>query len=348
VVRDPKAVGAGSVADFLSKTLYALDLTTVQLNRWAMNPHTLALLDPFNIAAVTGFGTRVFLPLFGFVLGIIGITVILRARHGDVRDASARGAWALGVGVVGVAATLWPLAVAPAIDNALQSSVAYVSTTLASTAADSPTLPDALGANLQRANAYETWRRGMFGSNTAAADKYGPALFQAGTYSRAQVASMRKDPTLQDRIAKTKQADYKNIAAKVQDEYPDAYEYLSGSRNGDRITAAVAGLVGFFASDGFVAIMSILLLFTGAVLRGLLAVLPLICLLAAHPRLQHILIGPINYLCGLMGACLAFSRCDCVRVGLATVTVNAVRPRAEQPRPTRRPLPHGLRRGSLR
>src|SRR5262249_31348933 len=86
------------------------------------------------------------------------------------------------------------------------------------------------------------------------AKKYGPVLYDAKSFTWAEIEDIRKDTRdhpddakLRQKIIDEKSQRWMKVAEKIKTEDPEAYEYLQGTRGMDRIGAAlIATLASLF------------------------------------------------------------------------------------------------------
>lgn len=85
---------------------------------------------------------------------------------------------------------------------------------------------------------YRNWLRGVLGSaDSETAKKYGQALYDAKSLTWDEAASIRSNPATRDVVIKAKQQQWAKVAEQIKTEDPEAYEYLQGTRDMDRIGA---------------------------------------------------------------------------------------------------------------
>jgi hypothetical protein len=155
----------------------------------------------------------------------------------------------------------------------------------------------AAAGTMQRTLSYNTWVAMTVGStNSAAAREFGPRLWKASAFTRAEAAQLRAHPDRIDDARQSKQDAFDHAASDLKDTYPDAYQYLAGHQNGDRITAATLGWVGWFATATPALVLGALMLFLGAMIALGIGILPVAALAGAHRRFAGVITGPVNYI----------------------------------------------------
>ncbi|WP_409482804.1 hypothetical protein [Arsenicicoccus dermatophilus] len=147
---------------------------------------------------------------------------------------------------------------------------------------------DAIGSVLVDSILLPTWRRQMFGADTAAADKYGTALYKAGALTRAEAATIAADPKQAEAIIDRKKEEYKAVAAKIKDEFPIGYAALAGTDTSSRPVDGAFGLLG-----GLLAVMpalhlTVILCLCRFFLEAGVILFPGIVALTLVPPVQHL------------------------------------------------------------
>lgn len=96
---------------------------------------------------------------------------------------------------------------------------------------------------IDRQTSYRTWLVGTFGSATSeTAKKYGPEIFKATHFTWKEADTYESDPTGKGKkIVERKQELFEETADKIKEKDPIAYDYLTGNRWMERITAAMTG-----------------------------------------------------------------------------------------------------------
>jgi hypothetical protein len=95
---------------------------------------------------------------------------------------------------------------------------------------------------------YNNWLRGMLGSATSeTAKKYGEALYNAKSFTWEEAKAARERPATRDAMIASKKQDWMKLAEQIKNEDPEAYEYLQGKKDMERVGA------------GFIAVLASLL-----------------------------------------------------------------------------------------
>ncbi|NES14709.1 MULTISPECIES: MFS transporter [Micromonospora] len=220
--------------------------------------------DPLVEQATKAVYQKVF-SVFGIItLCVVGLYLLWRSRQSDMSNAMTTAGWAVLVMVAVTALAAWPVKSASIADNTLITSLGVVHDAVGPASKDIPSdkcvLPNPDACVDKRPPAvrasdtatetmlYRNWLRGVLGSaDSETAKKYGPALYDARSLSWDEAESIRANPKTRDVVIKGKQQQWARVAEQIKTEDPEAYEYLQGKRDMDRIGA------------GFIAVLASLL-----------------------------------------------------------------------------------------
>lgn len=113
-------------------------------------------------------------------------------------------------------------------------------------------------------------------NNSNIAYKYGPALYDAQALSWSEAERAQNDPEVRARIIEEKQQQWRDVAAAIEREDPEAYEHLTGSRGWERTGTGMLGFLTalFFALFDLTA--SILIILGFLIVRFAVIALPII------------------------------------------------------------------------
>ncbi|MFG3557358.1 MFS transporter [Micromonospora sp. NPDC047557] len=216
--------------------------------------------DPLVEKATKAVYEKVF-SVFGIVtLCVVGLYLLWRSRQSDMSNAMTTAGWALLVMVAVTALAAWPVKSANIADGALVTSLGVVHDAVGPQAKEpapgrciDPDRCKDLRTPAVRASdtatetmLYRNWVRGVLGSaDSETARKYGPALYDAKALSWDEVEKMRANPATREATIKAKQQQWARVAEQIQTEDPEAYEYLQGVRDMDRVGA---GFIAVLAS----------------------------------------------------------------------------------------------------
>jgi hypothetical protein len=235
------------------------------LRERAWNPQSMwGWADPLVERATRAIFQKVF-SVFGIItLCVVGLYLIWRSRQSDMSNAMTTAGWALFVMVAVTAVAAWPVKSANVADSALVTTLGVVHDAVGPGAKDVPpdkcALPDPQACVDRRPPAvrasdtatetmlYRNWLRGVLGSaDSETADKYGRALHDAKSLSWDEAQKLRENPATRDATIAAKNRQWMKVAEQIKAEDPEAYEYLQGSRDMDRVGA------------GFIAVLAAIL-----------------------------------------------------------------------------------------
>jgi hypothetical protein len=221
--------------------------------------------DPLVDQATKAVYEKVF-SVFGVItLAVVGLYLIWRSQQADMGAATTTAGWAIliMVGVTAIAA--WPVKSANIADQTLVTALGVVhdavgprpqtgSTTgckLGDPEACEDNRPPAVRASDTSTETmlYRNWLRGLLGStDSATAQKYGRALYDARSISWREAERIRQNPDTRQAILTSKSDQWKKISEQIKTEDPEAYDYLQGTNGMDRIGA---GFIAVLASIMF-------------------------------------------------------------------------------------------------
>lgn len=216
--------------------------------------------DPLVQQATRAVYQQVF-SVFGVItLAVVGLYLMWRSRQSDMSSAMTTAGWALFVMVVVTALAAWPTASAHLADQSLITALSTVHSAVGPPSkaipADQCKLPDKAACGDYRPPAvrasdtatesflYDHWLRGVLGSaDSATAQKYGLALYDAKSFTWGEIEDIRNDPASRAVIINQKNDQWIKVAEQVKAEDPEAYEYLQGANGMDRIGAGFIAML---------------------------------------------------------------------------------------------------------
>lgn len=219
--------------------------------------------DPLVQQATRAVYQQVF-SVFGVVtLAIVGLYLMWRSRQSDMSAAMTTAGWALFVMVVVTALAAWPTFSAHLADESLITGLGAVhgavgppskaipadQCRLPNKAACADNRPPAVRASDTGTEAflYRNWLRGTLGSaDSATAQKYGLALYDAKSFTWEEIESIRNDPDRRDIVIQRKKDQWTKVAEQIKAEDPEAYEYLQGANGMDRIGSGFIAMLSAF------------------------------------------------------------------------------------------------------
>ncbi|SBT52541.1 hypothetical protein [Micromonospora narathiwatensis] len=220
--------------------------------------------DPLVEQATKAVYQKVF-SVFGIItLCVVGLYLIWRSRQSDMSNAMTTAGWAVLVMVAVTALAAWPVKSANIADNTLITTLGVVHDAVGPATRDTPAgqcddpnpeackdhrLPAVRASDTATETMlYRNWLRGVLGSaDSETANKYGQALYDAKSLSWEESEKLRQNPATREATIKAKQQQWARVAEQIKTEDPEAYEYLRGVRDMDRIGA------------GFIAVLASLL-----------------------------------------------------------------------------------------
>lgn len=227
----------------------------------AWNPSSMwAWADPMVEQATKAVYERVF-SVFGIItLCVVGLYLLWRSRQSDMSTAMTTAGWALLVMVAVTAIARWPVHSANVADSTLVTTLDVVHEAVGPRAKNIPAeecaapnpasckdnRPPALRASdtVTETMLYRNWLRGTLGSaDSETARKYGMALYDAKSFTWAEAAQIENDPERRKALVSAKQAQWRKVAKLIESEDPEAYEYLRGARDADRIGAGLIAIL---------------------------------------------------------------------------------------------------------
>ena len=205
--------------------------------------------DPLVDQATKAVYQKVF-SVFGVItLAIVGLYLIWRSRQAEMGAATTTAGWAIMVMVGVTAIAAWPVRSANIADQSLITTLGVVHDAVGPRPGE-PT-GCSLGGNSCKDNRppavrasdtatetmlYRNYLRGLLGSaDSETAEKYGMALYDARSLSWEEAKKLRDNPATRDGTLERKRIQWEKVAEQINQEDPEAYEYLQGVNGMDRI-----------------------------------------------------------------------------------------------------------------
>jgi hypothetical protein len=249
--------------------------------------------DPLVEQATKSVYSRVFTVFGAITLAIVGIYLLWRSRQAEMSVAATTAGWAMLVMVAVTAIAAWPVFSAHLADQALVTSLDAVQGAVGPPEKSVPAdecpftnadacidhRPPALRASDTAVDTmlYRNWLRGTLGSaDSLTAQKYGLALYEARTFTWAEVATARSDPATRDLMIQRKANEWMKIAEQIKIEDPEAYQYLQGTRGMERIGAGLVALLSSLMFALFDLTASLLVLLGFLIFRWAVIAAPII------------------------------------------------------------------------
>ena len=150
----------------------------------------------------------------------------------------------------------------------------------------------AVASNVQSSILYTAWLAGELGStDSQTAKKYGPELFKAQTLTWREAALVRSDPEQGKQLIEAKRERFGQIADRIREDDPSAYEFLTGSRSDARVGYAVLSALATVLALPFLLVSCLLLLGSFFVVRLAVMLFPAFATLGVFPSTRGIVIG---------------------------------------------------------
>lgn len=292
----------GATASSLLYLLVIAEAVTVEVTRAAFDPSTIGVLDPLFRALIGVTGTQLWFALGWIAVGIAALVLLFIGRRGDLTAVAGGAVTTFGVLLAVAAVIAYPLGVAQSVDRFMVGVLASVNDAVTDTL-DQPDadLADSLAGSLHEGIAYNTWAMGNFGrADTDTAATFGPRLYAASTLTWEEAAAIDADPSQRDDIYAGKQAAYEAVADEIEAADPDAYEYLTGQRNLERLGFAWLGWLAFLSGGVFLFLSAFVLLVALMAIRFVNVLLPLVAIPAVIPGLRGYLGRPVTYVITLL------------------------------------------------
>lgn len=289
--RDPGAVIGSSIANWVMQLPLAMTELTGSITGVAYQPTFLGGFDPVITKVSTALHQSLFQSWLPIMLVFLGGLIILKSRRSQASSTLAAVGWALFVIILATALFRWPVTAGHVADETVTSTLGTAVSKL--DGRESPTNPGtAVASHVQEAILYRAWLSGTLGSaDSVTARTYGPDLFKAQALTWREAAAIKKDPSSADGIVEKKQEQWKDIADKIQDEDPDAYQYLTGKRSETRIGYSLMAALATLLALPFLLLSALLLLGCYLIVRLGVMMFPAFATLGVFPAASGLVIG---------------------------------------------------------
>ena len=213
------------------------------------NPDWLDFLDPVlqhTSTAMAKAFTEPLMPMFILVAALSGL--VFAARRQISKTLRVLAFVLIGLCVVGLTVG-WPIKAAKATDGTVSAVVLTGQQNIISGEDKEPSQADreqpgaVFVGPLYKALVWDVWLRGQLGSDdSAVAQKYGYQLYASRTLTYAEQEEVNRDPSgAGKKIYEQKKKDFKDVAGKIKEEDPSAYQNLTNSNFGQRMGLAIGG-----------------------------------------------------------------------------------------------------------
>ena len=205
------------------------------IDRGRLQPHLPGLFDPVVERVSTALHENLFASWIPIVLTLLGASIIFMARRSAFASTAAAIAWALFVIILATALFRWPIVAGNAADDTVAATIGEAVGRLDgdSTGTDPGV---AVASQVHEAILYRAWVAGTLGSpDSAVAKKYGPDLFKSQALTWREAAAVHRDPEQGKKIIEAKKQKWTEVADKIGEVDPEAYENLTGERSETRV-----------------------------------------------------------------------------------------------------------------
>jgi hypothetical protein len=259
---------------------------------------------------------------------LLGVVVLLLwySSAGRLSAVTKAAVWALLVLGVMSGVAQYPARVSTFFDETVTGTVGQVNTATAglSNVPETSDPARAQGGLLVDRLLYDSWLRGEFGApDSAAAKRWGPALFKASAYTWAE-ADQAHDLVKAKKLAEDKATAWKGIATEIQEQDPNAYLALQG-KAGNRGGVGVMAVFGVAFTSIF-RVVADLFMFAGLVmLRFLVMFFPAVAVLGVMAPMSAI----VHRVANMAGASVVNVVSFAAGAAVHTTVVSALLSRAQ-------------------
>jgi hypothetical protein len=291
--RAPDATAGTAVANWLFLIPKAGVAFTNAVVEVALRPRFLSEFDPLVSQVSNVLYRTLFSNWVPIALIATGALLIWRARRANLASSAAAVGWAAVIMIVATALFQWPVQAGRAADTSVTSTLTAVSSQLARNTGTAQTATEKTAAsNTHEALLYQAWLAGTFGeSDSSTARLYGPQLFDATALTWREARTLQQDPAQGKTIIEGKQRKFADVAARIKNADPDAYEYLTGKRSETRVGYALIATFGALCALPFLLGAFLLVLAAFLVVRLAVMLFPAFAVLAVFPSMRRVATG---------------------------------------------------------
>jgi hypothetical protein len=296
LARSPDATVGTTIANWTLTFPKATIAATGALLDTAYDPTFLGIFDPLVNSVTDALRRSVFEQWVVLVLAAIGGLIIWRSRRASLASTASAVGWALLVMIIATVLFRWPVEAGRIADTTVTTSLSAVTGALNGTSGDEGvSAGTAATANLHESLLYKSWLGGTFGdSNSEVARAYGPKIFDAQALTWAQAEVLRNDPEQGERIIEAKNQEFEDAAAAIEEQDPDAYEYLVGRRSDNRVGYSVLAALATLCAVPFLLLSGLLVIGALIIVRLGVMLFPAIATLGMFPTMRQLVIGAGN------------------------------------------------------
>jgi uncharacterized membrane protein len=290
-LRSPDAVIGTSVGNWIMQFPIAFAALTGSVTEVAYQPTFLGAFDPLITKISTALHESLFATWIPAVFALLGGYIIFKSRRAALSTTAAAVGWALIVTMVAVALFRWPVAAGNAADDTVTGTLGAVVGRLDG----DPNGVDpgmAVSSHVHESILYRSWLAGTLGNpDSRVAQKYGPELFKAQALTWREAAEAEKDTDRAKEIIEAKQKRWEEIAEKIKNEDPEAYENLTGKRSENRVSYATLSALATLLSLPFLLLSALLMLGCYLIVRLAVMMFPAFAVLGAFPSSRGLVTG---------------------------------------------------------
>ena len=289
--RHPEAVIGTAVSNWLMQLPIALTAMTGSITQAAFAPTFLSAFDSSLEGVSTALHDSLFVSWIPFVFAALGLLIIFKARRASMASSAAAVGWALIVVLIAAALFRWPVEAGRAADATVTETLGAVVSRLDGNGSDIDP-GTAVASSVNESILYRVWVAGTLGSpDSRTARKYGPALFDAHALTWREARVLERDPDRGKEIIEHKQEQWETVADKIEDEDPEAYEYLQGMHSETRVGYAILATLGVFFALPFLLMSALLLIGCFLIVRLAVMFFPAFATLGAFPATRGLITG---------------------------------------------------------
>jgi len=288
--RNPDAVIGTAMSNWTMNIPVAFASLTASITEVSFRPTFLDVFDPLLTRVSSALHDSLFAQWAPAVIALLGLVMLIKARGMALASTAGAVAWAILVVIVATALFRWPVAAGHFADDTVTASLGSVVSGLNGGKGDDPAT--AVASNVQESILFTAWLSGELGStDSETAKKYGAELFKAQTLSWREAHIVQTDPDRGKEIIEAKRDRFGDIADKIREEDPTAYEHLIGKRSDTRVGYALLATLATLFALPFLLVASLMLLGSFIIVRLAVMLFPAFATLGVFPAARGTVIG---------------------------------------------------------
>jgi hypothetical protein len=283
--RDP----SGSVSTWAARLMFIPAKATVAaltgVSQAALEPTYLSAFDPLLSGLTDQLRKAVYTPLFPLAVMLTGLLLMAQATRQRVSESTTAIGWCLLVTVLAAALFAWPVRAGHAADTIISKGVGVVS---AGITGENDEPGDQVANLLYGPFLYRMWLMGEFcDPDSRGAATHGEDLLQAQALNWQETQRARTDG---EQVAEAKQKRFEDVAGKVKDEDPAAYQCVAGHGSAS-LEASILADVGVLLMAPFLLIGGLILIAAYLVIRFAVIFAPALLTAGAFFPLRGIVVA---------------------------------------------------------